>query len=313
MTGLEGRSGGGSRRVGLAGAALGLVGLAGFFLLQNFAGGSLNTLALYLPGSDKLADCLEFFVVFLLSHYLAGLITSDSSRRFTLAVAVTIALAVGDELQQTLFAQRNVELANFFAKLCGLALGMVFVRPAWRRLTRWLVVLAAALGAVGLAADSYVGLKDYNRGLLYEGRQEFGLARQAFLRALASGFESHGLYNSLGWVEIESGEGDPVKAVAYAEKALSMRPTDPDTMDKYGWALHHAGRSEEALECLQRAYEGKPDMFCSHYHLGVVLLALERPVAAQTHLERQIREHPTALETQRAQALLLTLQAYSED
>jgi tetratricopeptide (TPR) repeat protein len=311
MTVVVGRAGGGSRQ-GLVFAGLGLVGLLGFFLLQDLAGKPLNTLLLYLPGADKVIHCLEFLVVFVLCHYLAGLITANSSRRFKLALAVTLMLAVGDELQQTLVADRNVELADFFANLCGLALGVAVVRTDWRRFVRGLVVIMAVLVTVVLAAGSYVRLKDYNRGLLYEGRQEFGLARQAFLRALASGFESHGLYNGLGWVEIESVQGDPVKAVEYAEKALSMRPTDPDTLDTYGWALHHVGRSEEALGYLLRAYEGKPRMFCIHYHVGVVLLALGRRADAQDHLERQIREHPTSLEAQRAQALLPTLQQDSE-
>lgn len=306
MTVVVGRAGGDSRQ-GLVFAGLGLVGLVGFFLLQDLAGKSLNTLLLYLPGIDKVIHCLEFLVVFVLCHYLAGLITANSSRRFKLALAVTLMLAVGDELQQTLVADRNVELADFFANLCGLALGVAVVWTDWLRFMRGLVVTLAVLVTVALAADSYVRLKDYSRGLLYEGRQEFGLARQAFLRALASGFESQGLYNGLGWVEIESGRGDPVKAVEYAEKALSMRPMDPDTLDTYGWALHHAGRSDEALEYLLRAYEAKPRMFCIHYHLGVVLLALGRRSEAESHLERQIQEHPTALETQRARTLLSKL------
>jgi tetratricopeptide (TPR) repeat protein len=291
---LDNRAGGGSRRSRLI-AGLCFAGLVAFFLLQDLAGKSLNTLLLHLPGIDKVIHCLEFVVVFVFCHFLAGLITATCSSRFLLALAVSSMLAAGDELQQTLVADRNVELADSFANLCGLALGMALVRTDWRRFTRGLLVTLAVLVAAALPAHSFVRLKDYNRGLLHEGRQEFGLARQAFLRALASGFESHGLYNSLGWIEIESGEGDPVKAVAYAEKALSIRPTDPDTLDTYGWALHHAGRSQGALEYLQRAYEGKPDMFCIHYHLGVVLLALERPADAQNHLERQIREHPTAV------------------
>ena len=61
------RAGGGSRQR-LLFAGLGLAGLVGFFLLQDLAGKSLNRLLLYLPGSDKLAHCLEFFVVFLLCY-----------------------------------------------------------------------------------------------------------------------------------------------------------------------------------------------------------------------------------------------------
>jgi tetratricopeptide (TPR) repeat protein len=60
-------------------------------------------------------------------------------------------------------------------------------------------------------------------------------------------------------------------------------------LDTYGWALHHAGRNEEALQYLLNAYERHPTMYCIHYHLGVVYLALSRPEKAREHLERQVR------------------------
>ena len=46
-----------------------------------------------------------------------------------------------------------------------------------------------------------------------------------------------------------------------------MSPADADIYDR---ALHHAGRSAEALPYLERAYAAKPNMFCIHYHLREV-------------------------------------------
>ena len=65
-------------------------------------------------------------------------------------------------------------------------------------------------------------------------------------------------------------------------------PDNPDVIDTYGWALHHAGRHEEALLRLQEAFRLRPDMYCIHYHLGAVYLSLAQPQLAQAHFCRQI-------------------------
>ena len=75
----------------------------------------------------------------------------------------------------------------------------------------------------------------------------------------------------------------------YAERALARRPTDPDVLDTYGWALHRAGRHGEAFRYLQRAYDAKPDMYCIHYHLGAVYAALAEPEKAREHFLKQLQ------------------------
>jgi len=289
--------------------AVGLSVLVAWFGAQNLAASWINRALLHAPGADKLFHGVQFFVVFLLGHALLHRLVASAPRRRRLAAVVALALAIGDEAQQGLFSGRSVEVADLAANLCGIAAGMAFVAPSWQRATRWAVVTGAAAATLALATNSFVTLRHYNRGLLYEGRQEFALARESFLKTLDSGFESAELYNSLGWVEIESGVGDPVKAVEYAGRSLAMRPDDPDTLDTYGWALHHAGRSEDALHYLRRAYERKPTIFCIHHHLGVVLLALGREEEAIGHFKEQIDEHPNALEAERAKVVLRQLEA----
>lgn len=286
--------------------AVGLAVVVAWFGAQNLAAPWINRALLHAPGADKLFHAFQFLVVFLVVHLLVGrvFVTASAGARLRIAVAAALALAVADEGQQALFTKRNVELWDVVANLAGIAAGVSVAARWWRRGARRALGVGAAVVMLAVAANTHLTLRDFNRGLLLESRQEFPAAREAFLRALASGYESAELYNSLGWVEIESGVGSPEKAVEYAGKALAMRPGDADTLDTYGWALHHAGRSEEALGYLSQAYEKKPGIFCIHYHLGVTLLGLGRQDAAVDHLRRQIEEHPRALEAERARVLL---------
>jgi tetratricopeptide (TPR) repeat protein len=92
--------------------------------------------------------------------------------------------------------------------------------------------------------------------------------------------------------------------VTYGGRALRADPQNPDVLDTYGWALHHAGRSPEALPFLERALAGKPRMFCIHFHLGEVYAALGDRERAERHLREQIRRHPGGSEARRAEASL---------
>jgi tetratricopeptide (TPR) repeat protein len=286
-----------------------VAGLAAWFGLQDLGGKWINRVLLYAPGIDKIAHGLEFMAVYVVGHALAGRWFLSASAKSRIAIGAALVLAVADESQQALFSDRSVSFADLVANLCGIGAGLAVTSKRWPRWSRW--ALAATAGAVtlALATTSFLTLRHFNRGLLLEARQQFAPAREAFLRALASGYESAELYNSLGWVEIESGVGDPASAVEYAGRALAMRPDDANTLDTYGWALHHVGRNDEALEYLRRAYEKSPKMFCIHHHLGMVLLALGRREEAVDHFRRQIAEHPRALEADRAQSMLAELPA----
>ena len=118
------------------------------------------------------------------------------------------------------------------------------------------------------------------------------------------GLDSPSFYNELASIEVESGTGDARAAVDYAARALAATPRNPDVLDTYGWALHHAGRSREALPLLERAFAGKPGMFCIHYHLGEVYGALGDGVRAEEHLREQMRLFPRASEARRAEQSL---------
>ena len=287
---------------------LGLMGLAAAIFAENLVGGELNTLFLRFPGIDKLLHTLEYALVTVCVYTLARrttLATDVNVVRITLTVA--IAIAVLDESLQRLFPARSVEAFDFVANLAGIILGWLFVgQPAPR------VRLAA--GALALATSSVVTyhthatLIDYSRAMQYERKHDFVRAREHYLLAFAAGLRSPALFNELAWVEVESGVGDPRKAVEYARQAIEMQPASADVLDTYGWALHSAGRHVEALESLQQAYRRKPGIFCIHYHLGAVYLALGKPAEAAEHFRKQL-ELP---ETREARMAALALARMDE-
>lgn len=254
---------------------------------ENLFGQQLNAMFLRLPGLDKVLHVLQYLFVFAAVYLLAPR-TFLRPRRVLIAGVFGALLSIADELLQQLAPGRNLELFDLLADCSGLTLGWVIVAKPIRALA-----LTAGTLAVGLAAyvtyDTHVRLIDYSRALGYERQHDFVRAREYYLRALERGMRTSELYNELGWVEIESGRGDPRKAVEYARTALAMQPGNADILDTYGWALHHAGRSLEALEPLKKAYAAKPTMFCIHYHLGSAYLALGQRDLAEAHFRQQVK------------------------
>jgi tetratricopeptide (TPR) repeat protein len=271
----------------------GLAGLAAAILAENLFAGELNAFFLRFPGIDKLLHTVEYALVMIWVHALARRTPRATHvNDLRIALAVAIAIAVLDESLQRLFPSRSVEAFDVVANFAGIALGWVFVRrPAPR--VRFAATGLALATAAFVAYDTHVKLIDYSRAMRYEQQHDFVRAREHYLRALAAGLQTPALFNELGWVEIESGVGDPHKAVEYAKTALDMQPANPDVVDTYGWALLHAGRTKEALAALQNAYAASPDMYCIHYHLGAAYLASGQHEKAKYHFERQIEKPGT--------------------
>jgi tetratricopeptide (TPR) repeat protein len=274
-------------------------------LAQWLAGDSLNAALLYLPGIDKVLH-IAAFVAWLAATtiVLRGAITS-LPRRIIVGIVLGLAFGLLIELVQTVDARRHVELADLAADACGLALGASLFIPAggWR-----IAVAAAALtSGAYVTYDSHVTTRDYAWGMQAETRRDYRTARHYYVRALSRGMRTASLYNGLGWVEIESGEGQPQKAVEYAAMALTMRPADADIHDTYGWALLHAGRPSEALPHLLEAQRRKPRMYCIHYHLGQTYRRLGRVDDARRELELQLKRTPIGPDAELAQRALADL------
>ena len=107
---------------------------------------------------------------------------------------------------------------------------------------------------------------------------------------------------------VENRPGDPValNALGYTlvdrtrhhregleliEQSLQQTPDSGAVLDSMGWALHRAGRDEEALEYLQRSRRriNDPEV---EMHLGEVLLALGRKDEARETLQKALERYP---------------------
>jgi len=283
-------------------AAAGLSLLMLLILVPNLFGPQLNAVFLTSPGLDKVVHVLAYFLVFVTAYWLGLRLTGDARKSALIAATGAVLLSVGDELLQELAPGRNVEFFDLVADWAGVTFG-------WLAATRPRLGLAVTAGALAIGAASYVTydtharLIDYSRALRSERAHDFARAREHYLRALATGLRTSDVYNGLSWVSVESGVGDPLDAVRYGRTALDMQPENADVLDTYGWALHHAGRSAEALDYLQQAFAKKPTMFCIHYHLGEVYLALAQPEKADAHFRQQLALRETREAAMAARAL----------
>jgi Tfp pilus assembly protein PilF/uncharacterized protein YfiM (DUF2279 family) len=266
-------------------AAVGV--LAGLLFAANLFGAQLNRLFMALPGVDKVLHVSFFAILFVAARAAAAARVAVPRTQALLALVAGLVLATADELFQGLTSSRSVEAADFAADCCGLLLGWALTAPV-RRAVSVGVAAAALCAAAFVTYDTHMRLRDFSRAVAYERTGDFVRAREHYLRALAGGMRSPALFNELGWVEIESGIGDPQKAVEYAKTALDMQPDNPDILDTYGWALHHAGRTGEAIRMLEQAYAADPEMYCIHYHLGAAYMAAGRREQAEMHLRRQV-------------------------
>ncbi len=78
-------------------------------------------------------------------------------------------------------------------------------------------------------------------------------------------------YNALGYSMLERNVRT-AEAVALVEKALQLAPDDLAIMDSVGWGYYRAGRLDESVQMLRRAFDGNPDAEIAA-HLGEVLWA----------------------------------------
>jgi len=266
--------------------AWGCILLMTLLVVANLVGGPMNQFFMMLPGSDKVVHFSFHVLLFIvLQAFMPTIVPSTWAT--PLAAAVGLLIGGGDELIQGFVSTRNMEIGDFAADVSGLAIGWVITQKP-RRAVGIAVAGAAIAVATFVTLQTHFKLRDYSRAQYYERQHDFVKARKYYLLALTSGMRTGGLYNGLGWVEIESGQGDPHKAVEYSREALKYRPDDPDYLDTYGWALIHAGRSAEALVPLQEAYQKKPSMYCIHFHLGMAYRALGKSAEAASHFRRQM-------------------------
>lgn len=111
-------------------------------------------------------------------------------------------------------------------------------------------------------------------------------------------------YNNLAWIQ---GELNNPNAVATAEKAHSLSPDNPSTLDTLGWNLVKAGQYQRGLDLIRKAQEKAPDATEIQWHLAAGLAKSGDRARARQELERLLKSGNAFPQEAEARKLLGTL------
>ena len=138
------------------------------------------------------------------------------------------------------------------------------------------------------------------------GRTDEAEEQYAVVRAVQQLYAANGQDVDTELALFEADHGSAQAAVASAAKAYAKRPDAVFTQDAYAWALHAAGRSDEALPVARATARLGLRSPTLAYHLGVIEAAAGDPAAARTALRRALDLNPTfnPLQAPAARALL---------
>lgn len=116
-------------------------------------------------------------------------------------------------------------------------------------------------------------------------------ASEKLLRKLIQVKPDHAhAYNALGYSLLERNVRTN-EAVLLVEKALQLTPDDHAIMDSVGWGYYRAGRLDESVAMLRKAYAGNPDPEIAA-HLGEVLWVRGDKTEAARLWQDSLKAHP---------------------
>ncbi len=134
-------------------------------------------------------------------------------------------------------------------------------------------------------------LVEYGTYLESLGRTEQAHEQFSVLAASQLLFESNGGQDDLTSAVVEADRGDPAMAVEHAEKEWKRRQ-NVEAADAMAWALHSAGRDQEALEYAVKANRLKGPNATYLYHQGMIEAKLGKDDDARTHLQSALNTNP---------------------
>lgn len=97
------------------------------------------------------------------------------------------------------------------------------------------------------------------------------------------------------------------RALATAERALKLAPSNPAVQDTLAWILLEQGQAKRGLELLRQALAGAPGHATIRYHYAVALARTGDKSGARKELERLLATTPDFPEASEARTLLKSL------
>lgn len=163
----------------------------------------------------------------------------------------------------------------------------------------------AAKGSTDQAIATYQqSIKDNPRqvgfyivmGELYESKQDWNNAKDAYQRALGISPDNPLASNNLAYVMLQSG-GNVDVALSLAQTARRGMPDSPNAADTLGWVYYQKGAYQSAIDLFEEALKldeknKAPASATVHYHLGLAYQKTGHPDLAKQHLERVLKINP---------------------
>jgi tetratricopeptide (TPR) repeat protein len=162
-----------------------------------------------------------------------------------------------------------------------------------------------AKGSVDQAISTYQNsIKDNPRepsfyilmGELYESKQDWNKAKEAYQKALEIRPDNALASNNLAYVMLETG-GNVDVALSLAQVGRRGMPDSPNAADTLGWVYFQKGAYRSAIDLFQEAIKlteknKVADDATFHYHLGLAYQKDNQPGLARQHLERVLKLNP---------------------
>jgi type IV pilus biogenesis/stability protein PilW len=126
----------------------------------------------------------------------------------------------------------------------------------------------------------------YNLGTLYMKRRQQAQAKDAFERALQLKPDDPDANNSLGALLAESGQIPA--AIERFQAALKARPTFADALNNLGFALFQTGDASQAYDLFQKALAAQPDFPEALNNLGIFFGRQGDLARAQTYFQQAV-------------------------
>ncbi|KIF71660.1 tetratricopeptide TPR_1 repeat-containing protein [Streptomyces sp. AcH 505] len=146
----------------------------------------------------------------------------------------------------------------------------------------------SAAVAIAPLPQYVVGLGELHQSLGHRAQAD---TQYALMRTQEQLRRAGGIAPDVDDVLFEADHGDARRAVALGRAALRNRPFIA-VQDAYAWALHRAGRDDEALPYANRALALGTRSALSFYHRGTIQQALGHRTSARADLERALAVDP---------------------
>ncbi len=148
-------------------------------------------------------------------------------------------------------------------------------------------------------------------GQLYELKQDWDKAKEAYQKALEINPQHPLAANNLAYIMLQTG-GNPDLAMPLAETARRGTPDSPQAADTMGLALYQKGAYRSAIILFQQALQlaekqKSPDNPAVHFHLGLAYEKVGRTMLARQHLDRVLQINPNYSKADDIRSLLAQL------